>query len=110
MSVPRFSEIDVDELDRRRNAGVVGLIDVRQPHEYEEVHVPGAVLIPFDQLADRLHELPEGELVVICRTGARSAMACEVLTVAGRDATNVAGGTMAWVEGGFESATGPQPS
>lgn len=95
----RIAEIDIDELATRHRQGA-SLLDVRQPQEYDEAHVPGAVLIPLDQLPERLSEVPDGELLVICRTGARSAKAVEFLATQGRDAANVAGGTKGWIEAG----------
>jgi molybdopterin-guanine dinucleotide biosynthesis protein A/rhodanese-related sulfurtransferase len=93
-------EIDVDELARRREAGAY-VLDVRQADEYEAAHVPGAVLIPLDQLGDRQDELPRDRpLLVICRSGGRSAAAVRALAAAGYDATNVAGGTLAWIAAG----------
>jgi rhodanese-related sulfurtransferase len=94
-----IAEIDIAELARRREQGVP-VLDVRQSEEYEEAHVPGVVLIPLDQLPDRLPEVPDGELYVICRMGGRSAKAVEFLAAQGIEATNVAGGTTAWIEAG----------
>jgi molybdopterin-guanine dinucleotide biosynthesis protein A/rhodanese-related sulfurtransferase len=94
-----IAEIDIAELARLREQGVP-VLDVRQPGEYEEAHVPGVVLIPLDQLPDRLAEVPDGELYVICRMGGRSAKAVEFLAAQGVQATNVAGGTMGWIEAG----------
>lgn len=94
-----IAEVDVDELADRLDRGAP-LVDVRQPQEYAEARVPGAVLIPLDQIPERLHELPDGDLHLICRTGGRSAKAAEFLATQGRDATNVAGGTVRWIESG----------
>jgi molybdopterin-guanine dinucleotide biosynthesis protein A/rhodanese-related sulfurtransferase len=99
-------EIDVDELARRR-AGGAYVLDVRQPEEYEVAHVPGSVLIPLDQLGERQGELPGGPLLVICRSGARSAAAVRALQAAGYDATNVAGGMLAWLDAGEDVDEGP---
>lgn len=102
-------EIDVDELARRQDEGV-WLLDVRQPDEYEEGHIPGARLIPLDQLEMRAGELPEeGEILVVCRSGARSATAVHALTTIGHRATNVAGGTVAWIEAGRPVVRGSRP-
>ena len=96
-SVP---EIDVAELARRHAEGAY-VLDVRQPDEYEAGHVPGAVLVPLDQLEDRQAEVPRDvPLLVICKSGGRSAAAVRALVAAGYDATNVAGGTMAWIDAG----------
>jgi rhodanese-related sulfurtransferase len=96
-----ISEIDVDELHGHHAAGAP-VVDVRQPHEYVEAHVPGAVLIPLGEVPDRLSELPqEGPIYLICKTGARSRRAAEFLETQGIVAINVAGGTMAWIDAGF---------
>lgn len=98
--------IDVTELARQRASGAV-LIDVRQPAEYAEAHVPGAVLLPLDQLADRLGDVPQsGAVYVICRTGGRSQMGAQFLLQHGVDAINVTGGTLAWIDAGHQVATG----
>jgi rhodanese-related sulfurtransferase len=105
MPVP---EIDVNELARRRESGAP-IIDVRQPGEYEEAHVPGAVLIPLDELVERVDEVPEvDQVLVICRTGARSAKAVEFLNRTGYDSVNVAGGILAWIEAGQPVTTGAE--
>lgn len=102
-------EIDVEELQELRAAGVP-LIDVRQPDEYEEAHVPGAVLIPLGEVPDRLAELPTGdELLIICKSGGRSMKAAEFLGTQGIVAVNVAGGTMAWIDAGKATTSGPTP-
>ncbi|MCB1283013.1 MAG: rhodanese-like domain-containing protein [Microthrixaceae bacterium] len=102
-------EITVQELQQRLAAGAA-LVDVREVDEYEQGHVPGARLIPLGELPGRVAEVPAGEQVLmICRSGARSAKAGEFLIGEGRDVVNVAGGTLAWIEAGFEVNTGNQP-
>jgi rhodanese-related sulfurtransferase len=104
VSVP---EISVDELAARLDAGAF-LLDVRQPAEYEAAHVPGAQLIPLGEVPDRLGEIPRGDdLLVICRTGARSLAAAEFLEQQQIPAANVAGGTLAWIDSGRDVVTGP---
>jgi rhodanese-related sulfurtransferase len=104
------SEIDVEELARRLDAGAV-LIDVRNPDEYTSAHVPGAVLLPLGELPYRTEEVPAGvQVLLICRTGARSLVAAEFLSEHGIDAVNVAGGTKAWVESGRVAVGGTDPS
>ena len=101
-------EIDVDELADRLAAGTA-VIDVRETDEYLEAHVPGAVLIPLSELSDRVADVPAGEpVLVICKSGGRSAKACEFLGAQGLDVTNVAGGTMAWINSGREVNEGPE--
>lgn len=106
MPVP---EIDVDELATLHEQGVT-IIDVRNPGEYVEAHVPGARLLPLPELAERVDEVPEGEMVyLICATGARSGRAGEYLQTLGREVTNVAGGTKGWIDAGFEVSAGETP-
>ena len=74
------------------------LIDVREPSEWEIVHLDGAHLIPRAELPDRLNELTSARrLVVYCRTGARSAQATRLLLDLGfANVRNLAGGITAW--------------
>jgi rhodanese-related sulfurtransferase len=60
--------VSADELTRRMAAGEVTLLDVRPTTEYAAGHLPGAINIPVDELADRLAELPAGtDVVAYCR-------------------------------------------
>ena len=93
-------EIDVDQLEEVLAAGGT-VVDVREPMEYVEAHVPGAVLIPMAQLAARIGELDRSAPVyLICRTGHRSGVVGEALEAHGLDTVNVVGGTVAWVRAG----------
>jgi len=106
MDVP---EIDVAELAQQRDGGVA-VLDVRNPDEYDEAHVPGVFLIPLGELVERVDEVPtEGTLPIICRSGARSHQAAEWLRGQGIDAVNVAGGTLAWIDAGLPVETGGAP-
>ena len=101
MTDASMPEIDVDELAKRQGDGSL-VLDVRQPDEYAEAHVPGAVLIPLNELAARQDEIPHDRpLLVICGSGPRSARAVEALRAAGYDATNVVGGMHAWIDAEF---------
>jgi rhodanese-related sulfurtransferase len=104
---PNVPEVTVEELAQARARGAL-VIDVREPDEYEAVHIPGAVLIPLGQVTARVGEISgEGPVYVICGTGSRSARAVEWYRTQGIDALNVAGGTKAWVEGGHPTQSGP---
>ncbi len=106
---PVVPEVDVDQLEAARAEGAP-VIDVRQPDEYDAAHVPGARLIPLNEVAARVQEVPsEGTVYVICQSGSRSARATDFLRRQGIDAQNVAGGTKAWVESGRDVVRGPQP-
>lgn len=102
-------EIDVAQLAARLATGDAVLVDVRRHDEHQEVHLPEAIHIPLDQLADRIDEIPvSDEVLVICRSGGRSAAACEHLIRVGRPAVNVAGGMLAWIDSGrpFQGSAG----
>ena len=101
-------EIDVDRLEELIADGVA-VIDVREPMEFAEARVPGAVLMPMGQLGTRLGELDKKSPVyLICRSGHRSAVVGEALEAEGFDTVNVVGGTLAWVRAGkpFEQGDG----
>ncbi len=85
----------------------IALIDVREPDEYVEARVPGAVLIPLATIPERIGELPDQHLYMICAMGGRSLKAAEYLTTHGWACTNVAGGTNEWVEAGYPYDSGP---
>jgi rhodanese-related sulfurtransferase len=72
------------------------VLDVREQDEWDAGHVPGATHIPLGELPARVDELPEEDLVVVCRSGGRSARATAWLTQAGFEARNLAGGMRAW--------------
>ncbi len=97
--------VDVAALKAAQAAGTVTVVDVRTPQEFAEGHVPGAINIPVDTISSRLSELAshkEGELYLICRSGARSARAQGVLASAGfAHPINVTGGTLAWISAGY---------
>jgi rhodanese-related sulfurtransferase len=109
MSDSAVPEVDVAALAAARETGAA-VLDVRQPDEYESGHVPGAVLVPLGELPTALELVPDGELYVICKSGGRSARAVQLLAETGRSATNVAGGTMAWIEAGYPVSTGSSPT
>ncbi|MEP7090027.1 MAG: rhodanese-like domain-containing protein [Nocardioidaceae bacterium] len=99
-------EVDLTQLEVAMQRGAT-VVDVREPMEYVQAHVPGAVPIPMGQLSARLGELDKGSSVlVICATGNRSSAMTDLLTTAGYDAFNVAGGTMAWLRSGRAVASG----
>jgi rhodanese-related sulfurtransferase len=78
------------------------VLDVRTPQEYAEGHVPGAVNVPFDQLASRLAEVPKDkDLVLYCKSGRRAGIAADTLAANGYTRLSHLEGDMnAWVEKG----------
>lgn len=106
MDVP---EIDVDQLAKLVADGAL-VVDVRNPDEYVAAHVPGARLVPLGEVPDRTDEFPtDTPVYVICAAGGRSHKASEFVIALGVDATNVAGGTNAWIEAGHPVNGGEQP-
>ena len=95
-----MQEVDIDQA-ASAYAEKATVLDVREPGEYREGHLPGAVNIPMGQLTARLGNLDrEQPVYVVCASGNRSSAMTEVLTAAGFDAINVAGGTEAWIRSG----------
>jgi len=78
-------------------------LDVRTPEEYQAGHIPGATLIPLNELASRTGELPVGEPILIyCRSGNRSMQAMNLLGDAGfKGLTSMDGGITAWISAGY---------
>jgi len=91
-------DITVTELAERVKHNHLKLVDVREPHELEISRLPNATNIPLGQLAARLSELDSAEdMVLFCKSGARSTRALELLTSAGfKKVKNLKGGINAW--------------
>ena len=102
------SEISISEALAKRDAGAF-ILDVRQPDEWNEAHIPDSTLIPLDQLPNRINELPKDrEIVVVCRSGNRSAQGRDLLLQAGfTDVTSMAGGLNQWKTAGYPTVSGP---
>jgi len=86
-------------------AGAV-LLDVREPGEWSAGHAPQAILIPMGQVHARRDELPrDTRIVVVCRSGGRSAAITDALRAHGYDAVNLTGGMCAWAAVGLPVVT-----
>ena len=96
------SEITVQEVKARIDSlESVLLLDVRTAGEYDGAlgHIDSAMLIPLDELEDRMTELEtykDLEIIVICRSGDRSGIATKILRENGYQAINMVGGMLAW--------------
>jgi len=101
-------EIDASELAQWVNDTTQGLrvIDVRQMQEIAAGTVPRAEPLPLHTLPAKIHELPRDEkLVMVCRSGARSAQACLFLQQQGfSNVYNLRGGMMGWVQSGYPAS------
>lgn len=93
------------------------LIDVREPHEYQRGHIPGAVLLPRGMIEFDMHKVvdqarhnsdiaqEQTEIVLYCGTGGRSALAAKVAAEIGyQNVRSLAGGIVAWAEAGLPVA------
>lgn len=102
------AEIAVAQAAAKRDAGAF-ILDVRQPEEWNEYHVPGSTLIPLGELASRLNEVPrDREIVVVCRSGNRSQQGRDILQQAGfEQVTSMAGGLSEWRAAGYPTVAGP---
>ena len=91
--------VSKDQLLERARSGKVTVLDVRPREEYQAGHIPGAVSIPLDELADHLADLPpDQEIVAYCR-GAYCVLAHDavrLLTGHGRQASRLADGMLEW--------------
>ncbi|WP_280348245.1 adenylyltransferase/sulfurtransferase MoeZ [Nocardia neocaledoniensis] len=102
MAAAAGSTITAAELKDLLDADKIELIDVREPVEWDIVHIQGATLIPKDRIlsGEALAELPQNKPIVLhCKTGIRSAEALAALKRAGfADATHLQGGVVAWAK------------
>jgi rhodanese-related sulfurtransferase len=101
-------EVSVSEAASLRDDGAF-ILDVREPEEWNESHIPGATLIPLGELASRVDEVPQDqEVVVVCRSGNRSQQGRDILLQAGYEqVTSMSGGVNQWKAAGFETVSGP---
>ena len=100
-------QIDVEQAYQKREQGTF-MLDVRTPEEWDAGHIPGATLIPLDQIALRFGELPaDQEIVIYCRSGNRSAQALSILNEEGfSDIYSMDGGINDWILAGYEVTVG----
>jgi rhodanese-related sulfurtransferase len=98
-----WREVGVREAERLVAEGAVRLLDVRTPLETAAGIIPGALLVPIDELESRVRELPKAGKgwLVYCAGGSRSAAACEFLAQQGYD-------ELLNLEGGYQSWGGPR--
>ncbi|HUY11798.1 MAG TPA: rhodanese-like domain-containing protein [Candidatus Dormibacteraeota bacterium] len=96
-------EIEPSAVNAMLQNGAV-LLDVREPDEWAEAHITGAIHIPLGEIARRANELPEAQnIICMCRSGGRSAKAQRSLLQSGRfgEIFNMSGGILRWLEAGL---------
>ncbi len=96
MTVTQLSAVELKT--RIQHEPHLFLLDVREPHEFAFARIENSVLIPLNQIPQRLDELnPQQEIVVICHHGVRSSQACQYLANSGfKQLVNLTGGIDAW--------------
>ena len=98
-----FQRISIEEAKSmlEKSPDEIQVIDVRNEDEYKSGHVSGAVLLPVDQILDRIEEVPQNKSVFfICAAGVRSGLACEYVASMGYDQKllfNIEEGTPSWI-------------
>ena len=98
-----MTEISVEQLKARMDAGEkINLLDVREPHEYAEFNI-GGKLFPLGKIQsmqiEDIEDLRNEEVIINCRSGKRSMMACMILEQMGfTNTVNVVGGVLDWQE------------
>jgi rhodanese-related sulfurtransferase len=102
------AEISAAEASAKRDAGAF-VLDVREPDEWKESHIPGSTLIALGELEARVEEVPrDREVIVVCRSGNRSRAGRTILVDAGfTQVTSLAGGLKAWAAANLPTVAGP---
>lgn len=93
-----YSSISIHDLDGR--LGKIDLIDIREPYEYNDGHVPTAKNIPMRTILEHPEEYlnKSKEYHIICQSGSRSARTCKYLSVQGYKVINISGGTGSYIK------------
>ena len=100
-STSAIKDIQPSQLAQRLQRGEkLEIIDVREPYEWEIVHIPGARLVPLDRIAEEIPRLDKKrETILYCKVGGRSMRAAQQLAEAGvADVRNLAGGILRWID------------
>lgn len=92
-----YKSIDNDIFFQKTQTDTLAIIDVREPHEFEDEHIAGSKNMPLSSLVLDYEELAKDQpYYVICHAGVRSVSACDFLSQEGYDVTNVKGGVALW--------------
>lgn len=97
-----YTTVDTKDFAEKIKSPDVILVDVRQPDEYAEGHIEGAINIDVnnaDFVETALKRLPKDKIIAVyCRSGKRSALASGILSKLGYEILNLDGGIMAWID------------
>lgn len=106
-SQPAITQISPNQAYQKYQSGAF-FLDVRTQAEWDQEHIPNSTLIPLDNLASRLGELPKDrEIVVVCLIGKRSQEGQQMLAQAGfKNAFCLKGGIQAWKTAGYPTESG----
>jgi rhodanese-related sulfurtransferase len=98
-----FERVDAERAKGLFDTHAIRWIDVREPGEWEQGHVPGATLVPLNRLlASPRQHLAGDDVVFYCAQGVRSAVACEVAAAVGLTRIyNLEGGINSWTAQGY---------
>jgi rhodanese-related sulfurtransferase len=101
-------EVDPLSVEQWRRAGTAVIVDVREPDEFEEERIPGALLFPKSQFdAAAFPRFGDLKLVIVCLGGKRSLTVGEALRGVGRiEAVSLKGGMLGWMAAGLTVETG----
>jgi rhodanese-related sulfurtransferase len=101
-------EVSVAQAVKIRDAGAF-VLDVREPDEWAQAHIPDATWIPLGDLQNRLSEVPQDQpILVYCRSGNRSQEGRDILLAAGyKNVTSMSGGINDWISQGLPTVSGP---
>lgn len=99
---PAVAGVDAVEAHAWIAAGEAALVDVREADELEAAAVPGATHLPMSHVGvDEYPDFGANKVVVMCRSGVRSARVAAALAARGVEAYNLEGGIVAWIAAGF---------
>jgi rhodanese-related sulfurtransferase len=106
----RIPTVSIDGVPEPLPEGLT-VVDVREQGEWDAGHVEGSLHIPLRDLLARVGEMPDGQVLIVCKVGGRSAQAVAYLAQQGHDVVNLDGGLLDWEAAGrpLVSATGTTP-
>jgi rhodanese-related sulfurtransferase len=88
-----YKTVMMNDVEQAMKKGLIDVLDVREPEEYEEGHIPGAILAPISEFMNHIAKVEKTKhYYVVCYSGARSQVVAEYLGKQGYQVTNVMGG------------------